>query len=65
MGVSQARASRKDRNAAAVLLGAGRALDGRVRGLFQRGYAYWRTAESMRGRNESIASAPWNAIAAR
>jgi hypothetical protein len=44
---------------------AGRALDGRVRGLFQRGYAYWRTVESMRGRNESIASAPWNAIAAR
>ena len=31
----------------------------------QRGYAYWRTAESMRGRNESIAFAPWNAIAAR
>lgn len=44
---------------------AGRAVDGRVRELFHRSYAYWRTAESMRGRNESIASAPWKAIAAR
>src|ERR1700760_1722862 len=38
---------------------------GRGRGLFQRGYAYWRTAVSMRGRNELVAFAPWNATAAR